>query len=185
MPTIKIYPPSQLPDREVSETQFSIWKEELEVYLSQDKEFEVFLPGEKYPIWNSAENSPNRVTTLHPDDVPDLGENATPNEVETANAEVLQKINKGLRTVLSIVGKCVAEGHYNSVIRHSTSLQSIYDMLRSDYDIQQKGIHFFNILDVKYAPIYIYSTIVIWLNIVMYYRTLVCFLIYFTIPNIK
>ena len=50
MPTIKIYPPSQLPDREVSETQFSIWKEELEVYLSQDKEFEVFLPGEKYTI---------------------------------------------------------------------------------------------------------------------------------------
>ena len=34
-------------------------------------------------------------------------------------------------------------------------------------------------------PIYIYSTIVIWLNIVMYDRTLVCFLIYFTIPNIK
>ena len=26
----------------------------------------------------------------------------------------------------------------------------IYDMLRSDYDIQQKGIHFFNLLDVKY-----------------------------------
>ena len=42
MPTIKIYPPSQLPDRLVSETHFNIWLEELEVYLSQEKDFEVF-----------------------------------------------------------------------------------------------------------------------------------------------
>lgn len=46
--------------------------------------------------------------------------------------------------------KCVSEGHYNTVIRHSTSLEWIYDTLRSDYDIQQRGIHFFNILDVTY-----------------------------------
>ena len=71
-------------------------------------------------------------------------------------------------TVLSIIGKCVSQGHYNSVIRHSTSLQWIYDMLRSDYDIQKKGIHFFNIMELKYdstkmTPISFYNQ----------YRTLV------------
>ena len=32
----------------------------------------------------------------------------------------------------------------------STSLESIYDMLRNDYDMQKKGIHFLNLLDMKY-----------------------------------
>ena len=36
MPSIKIYPPAQLPDKDISETQFNIWREELEVYLSQE-----------------------------------------------------------------------------------------------------------------------------------------------------
>ena len=53
MPTIKVYPPNQLPDRGVSETEFNIWTEELEVYLSQEKDFDVFLPGEPYKEWKS------------------------------------------------------------------------------------------------------------------------------------
>ena len=55
-----------------------------------------------------------------------------------------------LRTVLSIIGNCVSEGHYNTIIRHSTSLEWIYYTLRCDYNIQKRGIHFFNILDVKF-----------------------------------
>ena len=58
------------------------------------------------------------------------------------NDDKLESIRINLRTVLSIVGKCVSEGHYDSVVRHSTSLKWIFDMLRSDYDIQSKGVHF-------------------------------------------
>ena len=61
MPTIKIYPPAQLPDRTLTETQFSIWKEELEVYLSQEKSFKIFLPNGSYHNWESAETYNNRV----------------------------------------------------------------------------------------------------------------------------
>ena len=43
MPTIKIYPPTQLPDRDVTETQFNIWQEELEIYLMQEKYFAFFI----------------------------------------------------------------------------------------------------------------------------------------------
>jgi hypothetical protein len=47
-------------------------------------------------------------------------------------------------------------------MRHSTSLESIYDMLRSDYDMKKKGIHFFNLLDMHYdatklSPIAFYN----------------------------
>ena len=41
-------------------------------------------------------------------------------------------------------------GHYDAVVRHATSKQWVYDILRLDYDIQQKGINFFNILDLQY-----------------------------------
>ena len=142
MATIKVYPPSQLPDREVSETQFKIWIEELEVYLSQVERYEVFLKDGDYPEWTSQENNENRLTEVKGADARQLD--------RSKDAANLKLRVKDLRTVLSIVGKCVSQGHYDAVVRHSTSMKSIYDMLRCDYDIQQKGIHFLNILDLKY-----------------------------------
>ena len=56
-----------------------------------------------------------------------------------------------MRTDLGIIGKCVSIGHYDAVVRHVTSIQWVYDMLRMDSDLQQTGIHFFNILDLQYA----------------------------------
>ena len=147
MPTIKIYPPTQLPDRGVTETQFSIWCEELEVYLSQEAGFAQFLPDGKYPEWVSKESNPDRILELHAEDLADPELNT-----QAARDAKLRSVRTKLRTVLSIIGKCVSEGHYNPVIRHATSIQWIYESLRADYDIKQKGIHFFNILDVKYEP---------------------------------
>ena len=145
MPSIKIYPPTQLPDRNVSETQFSIWCEELEVYLAQEEEFAQFLPDGIYSTWQSKESNADRITRLNDQDLPD------PNTPANRNAK-LRTVRTKLRTVLAIIGKCVSEGHYNNVIRHSTSLEWIYNTLRSDYDIQKRGIHFFNILEVKFDP---------------------------------
>ena len=156
MPTsIKIYPPTRLPDRNVSETQFNIWSEELEVYLSQETDFATFLPGGRYENWVSAEVNEHRIVAIKEEDTITAGETIerrviTEERANAINLETLTKIRKNLRTVLSIIGKCVSEGHYTNVIRHSSSIRWIYDTLRSDYDIQQKGIHFFNLLDAKY-----------------------------------
>ena len=66
MPTIKIYPPRQLPDRNVSEIEFYIWKEELEVYLSQEEDFRHFLDDGSYNSWISSKEyaSVDRIVTL-------------------------------------------------------------------------------------------------------------------------
>ena len=144
MPQIKVYPPTQLPDRGVSETQFKIWLEELEVYLSQEDKFHVFLEGGDYAQWDSQEDNPNRLSELKGEDL------ARDNRTGPSDAAKLKERIRDLRTVLSFVGKCVSQGHYEAVVRHSTSMQSIIKTLRCDYDIQQKGIHFLNILDVKY-----------------------------------
>ena len=146
MTQIKVYPPTQLPDRGVSETQFKIWLEELEVYLSQEEKFQVFLEGGDYALWESQEENSNRITELKGADL------TRPNRSEPSDTAKLKERIRDLRTVLSIVGKCVSEGHYEAVVRHSTSMESIFKNLRCDYDIQQKGIHFLNILDEKYEP---------------------------------
>ena len=156
MPSVKIYPPSRLPNSNVTSTQFEMWKEELEVYISQEAEFKIFLPTKLYSSWQSAEENPDRIPELKEEDEIQANENNREGRVITAdqavelNHEKLESIRTNLRTVLSIVGKCVSEGHYNSVVRHATSLTWIYEMLKSDYDIQSKGVHFFNILDAKY-----------------------------------
>ena len=69
MPSIKIYPPTPFEDRGVTETRFNIWKEELEVYLNQEKAFSVFLTGEKYEKLKSAEANPNRIEQLNSSDI--------------------------------------------------------------------------------------------------------------------
>ena len=118
MPTIKIYPPTQLPDRKVSETQFSIWKEELEVYLSQEDDFADFLPGQRYANWVSAETNPDRVVALTDEHTLELRNHHNPNRREgvalpdltaAQRDNALNKLRRSLRTVLSIIGKCVLQ----------------------------------------------------------------------------
>ena len=158
MPSLKIYPPTRLPNDDVTETQFCMWKEEMEVYLSQEPDFKIFLPSKAYGEWTCYEENPQRIPSLKNEDrvtaTYDVqeGRAISAQEANSINEEKLENVRTNLRTVLSIVGKCVSEGHYNSVIKHSTSLNWIYNMLRCDYDIQNKGVHFFNVLDTKYNP---------------------------------
>ena len=167
MPTIKIYPPSQLPDRNVSETEFNIWKKELKVYLSQEESFQQFLEDGKYKSWKKQEEAINgsRIELLAAERRDGNGDELAPNEIE----RLLKQRNRELRTFLSLIGKCVSQGHYSSVVNHSQSFQKICSNLRRDYDIQKKGIHFFNILELKYdegkmTPINFYNQ----------YRTIIC-----------
>ena len=136
MSGIKIYPPNQLPAEGVSDVQFKIWKEELEVYLETEDKFEKFMAGGRYEDWQPAENNENRIATPKgPDEEADL-----------------PKIRKDLRQFITLVAKYVHMDYYNPIIRHSTSLKWIYNKIREDYDIQQQGVHFLNILDLVWDP---------------------------------
>ena len=137
MATIKIYPPKTLPNEGVTDVTFSIWKEELEVFLDLDDRFQKFLPGGTYSTWDAEESSPGRITHLKHDE----------NE-----PSYLQKYQRELRQFLTIIAKLIHPDYYNPILRHSTSLDWIYTRLRQDFDIQQKGIHFLNLIDIKWDP---------------------------------
>ena len=143
MPTIEIGRPSQLPDRNVSESEFNIWNEELEGY---QESFQQFLEDGKYKKEEEVENG-KRSTELEAEERQDANGTAlAPYVVE----RLLKQENRDLRIFLSIIGKCVSQGHYSSVVKHSRSLELMCSNLRKDYDIQKKGIHFFNIIELKY-----------------------------------
>ena len=66
--------------------------------------------------------------------------------------EDLNKIQKELRQFVSLIGKYVHPDYYNPIVKHSTSLQWIYNKIRQDYAIETKGVHFMNIIDLKWDP---------------------------------
>ena len=136
MATIKIYPPNTLPAEGVTDTQFNIWRDALEVYLEVDERFHKFMPGGEYASWEPAESYPERISSLN----------------QTDTESNITTIRKELRQLLMIIAKFIHEDYYQPIVRHSTSIDWIYKKIRQDYGIEQKGIHFLNILDAKYDP---------------------------------
>ena len=81
----------------------------MEVYLSQDPDFRIFLPNKAYHTWTSFEINPHRIPALKDGDILEAnndnsqGEIITADEAIAANEEKLDSIRTNLRTVLSIM----------------------------------------------------------------------------------
>ena len=136
MSSIKIYPPNTLPAEGISDTQFQIWTENLEIYLEIESKFRKFLHDGKYSTWTPAEQNEKRILTV----------------IEPDKEEQLPDIRRDLRQFINIVAKYVHVDYYQPIVRHSSSLKWIYNKIREDYDILQQGIHFFNLLDLTWDP---------------------------------
>ena len=116
MSTIKIHPPNILPSEGVSDVQFQIWSQELEVYMEIEPKFRNFLPGGNYSTWIAAEDNPDRILA--------------PVAPDTATS--LSDRRRELRQFLTICAKYIHQDFYNPIIRQSTSLSWIYTKIRQD-----------------------------------------------------
>ena len=94
--------------------QFSIWREELEVYLECENKFRKFLPGGTYDNWKAAEENEKRIISHKAPDT----------------ADSLPDIRRDLRQFIVIVAKYIHQDYYNPIIRHSTSLEWIFKKIR-------------------------------------------------------
>lgn len=150
MPQIKILPPRPLPEQAISQQEFEDWQNELEIWLGEDDNMARFMTDGRYNTWRSQEADPNRIQALDAGD-PDRPAEDAPNRADRL-ADLLAKRRRQLRTFLGQVAKCASRNLYAAIVRHATSLDWIYNKIREDYDIQQKGIHFLNVTDLKYNP---------------------------------
>ena len=135
---IKYSPPNKLPEGPISEQEYQKWRCELEMYLSSEDKFAHFFPGQTLQDWLSGEEAGDERLTA---------EQVEPRQEREPD---LAARNRHLKMFLSLIAKCVSDGHHTMVMQHSTSLESIFEELRKDYDIQAKGIHFLNLIELKY-----------------------------------
>ena len=145
---IKYTPPNQLPEGPISEQAFQKWKTELEMYLGMEDKFALFFPGKALDTWRTGEEAGDE--RLNDEDLQEARHNDLPHRRNPAREPSLEARNVHLKVFLSLIAKCVSDGHHATVMQHSTSLNGIFDQLRQDYDIQSKGIHFLNLIDLKY-----------------------------------
>ena len=150
MPGIKIHPPKQLPEHSLSQQEFEDWTNELEIYLGQDEAMARFMARSVYAGWTSQEANPLRIEAVRDGDPQMPGENAA--NRAAIMTELLAKRRRELRTFIGLIAKVAAKNMYAAIVRHSTSMQWVYDRIREEYDIQTKGIHFLNIIDLQYDP---------------------------------
>ena len=136
MPAVKVYPPHTLHNQGVSEDDFNIWQEQLTVYLLQDNQNERFFDEGDYAEWQAEEDFAGRIQTPVNPDV----------------AGTLPERRRQLRTFISQIAKSCHKSDFQTIMRQSTSFQWIMDKLRENYDIQKKGVHFLNIIDIKWDP---------------------------------
>ena len=108
------------------------------MYLSSEDKFAHFFPGQTLQNWLSGEEAGDERLTA---------EQIEPRQEREPD---LAARNRHLKMFLSLIAKCVSDGHHTMVMQHSTSLEYIFEELRKDYDIQAKGIHFLNLIELKY-----------------------------------
>ena len=104
MPTLKIYPPRQLPEHSLSEQEFQDWINELEIYLGADNDMAHFMADGRYHQWESEERNPLRLQNLHAQD-PDRPANDARNRDDLME-ELLTKRRRQLKQFLGLVAKC-------------------------------------------------------------------------------
>ena len=109
-----------------------------------------FMSDGRYHTWISEEQNPHSIVNLDPND-PDRPQSAVHNRNDLL-ADLLNKRRRQLKTFLGQVAKCASRNMYASIVRHVTSLKWIYNKIKQDYGRQQKGIHFLNIINLKYDP---------------------------------
>ena len=128
MTTIKIKLPETLPAEKLTPVKFKAWKGQLTVYLKQSPEYRRFLPGGIYSTWSANVDVADRIQALHASDTP---------ADAAARAPRLVDRQTQLETFLSIIASICHSSQYDDVMQRSTSVEWIWNLIESDYDIQK------------------------------------------------
>ena len=139
----KVEIPCQLPSAGLTRVQFKTWKEAMVVYLKQNEDFTLFLPGGRYEFWKRTDEHCERVESLDHVDLENL------KTKEEKDSKLTQR-RTDLHTMLNIIGSKVDQYDYDDVLNVSTSLESIWIILEQTYDIGRKGVQFLELQNIHF-----------------------------------
>ena len=127
MPQVKIHPPKQLPETKISEQEFQDWSNELEIWIGGDNDMARFMQDGIYSELQSQERNPERIQELSDRD-PDRPAAGVPNRDDVV-AELLRRRRRELRAFIGQVAQSASKNMYGAIVRHSTSLQLVYNKI--------------------------------------------------------
>ena len=141
--TIKIRLPQKLPPSPegLTPVEFKAWKGQVIVYLKQSADFRRFLTGGIYATWTANDEHQDRIQNVHATDQP------------ANNAQLPQRLidrQTQLETFLSIIAGICDTSQYDDIMQRSTSIEWIWNLIESDYDIEKKGRHFLKVDEISF-----------------------------------
>lgn len=138
---IRVEPPAQLPSNGLTTIKYKQWKVALKIFLQQTPEYREYFPGGLYPTWQPSEDFPNRIKSLHADDVL---------EKDITTKEQLAQRRIHLETFLGIIARYSDEGDFDDIMEKSTSLEWIHLIHERRYGIQRKGRYFHKLDSLRF-----------------------------------
>ena len=161
---LRLKPPTPLPQGPISKVAFKVFANQLKAYLEQDYTNYLFLQGGSYENWgpeqqgrriqNLAENDPEHQKLVQQaaagrEDGIDL---------PAERNRLLLTRNLQLSKLITLVAILCHYTEQDDIVRCSTSMEWIFKYLRQHYNLESRGEHFLDVLDVAYSQDLPYQT---------------------------
>ena len=153
---LRLKPPSPLPQGPVSKVAFKVFINQLKAYLEQDYNNYLFLPDGCYDAWGP-EQEGRRIQTLSEEDPENqkliqanAGREQRIDLVAEQNRLALAR-NSQLSKFVTLIAILCHYTEQDDIIRCSTSFTWIVDYLKQHYNIENRGEHFLDVVDVVFT----------------------------------
>ena len=170
--SLKLHPPSSLPNSGVTSVSFKAWQQTLIAYLEQDNNNFLFLPDGLYANWRprgknalripQLDNADpkrqeilarlaraNQARDLHPDRAPIDPYDGAARDQDLAELQTSR--NAQLSKFITHITMLCPYTLTNNLSQLSTSFTWITDYLQQYYNIRKQGAHFFSINSIRYT----------------------------------
>ena len=160
---LRLKPPSPLPEGPVSKVAFKVFLNQLKAYLEQDYTNYLFLPGGCYEVWRPeiegrriaalADNDPENQKLIQAAAGRDNGV-----DLPAEQARLLLTRNSQLSKFITLIAILCHYTEQDDVTQCSTSMEWITKYLRQHYNLESRGEHFLDIVEVVYTQDMPYQT---------------------------
>ena len=161
MKGLRLKPPSPLPQGPVTKVAFKVFSNQMRAYLEQDHVNYMFLPEGCYSEWGPKQEG-RQITTLADED-PENRKLIQQNEagridLHAEQQSLLLTRNAQLTKFVTLIAILCYYTEQDDIMQCSTSYGWIIDYLKQHYNLESRGEHFLDILDVVYTADMSYQT---------------------------
>ena len=137
---IKITPPPKLDSKDLTLDKLQTWNSSMRNCFKHDPDHKQFLKGQEYQTWTALKTDKDRGINV----VPVVDADATRNAANIATAkEDSGKIREHLEDFLHILASKAPDGMYNTITRQATSMEWVFNRIKTAFRIQSKGVDLF------------------------------------------